>query len=67
MSHQAAVIFAGAQKRIAELKEAEKLEDSFYEFCKLAWPWVFPDIFVDNWHLEDNLAFLQQIGVVASE
>jgi len=62
MSHQAAVIFAGAQKRIAELREAEKLEDNFYEFCKAAWKFVDPAEFVDNWHLEDICNHMEAVA-----
>ena len=42
-----------AKRRINMIKEAERLEDSFYEFVKEAWPQIDPAEFVDNWHLED--------------
>jgi len=34
-------------------RNAEICENSFYEFCRQAWPEVDPSDFVDNWHLED--------------
>jgi len=37
VSQQSLVTLAKAAKRIREIQEAEKLEDSFYEFCKAAW------------------------------
>jgi len=43
-------------------KEAQRLEGSFYEFCKAAWPWVDPAEFVDNWHLEDICDHMEAVA-----
>lgn len=42
--------------------EAQRLEDSFYEFCKAAWRWVDPAEFVDNWHLEDICSHMEAVA-----
>src|SRR5882672_8201803 len=47
---------------VERMKEAEKLEDSFYEFCKAAWQWVDPAEFVDNWHLEDICDHMEAVA-----
>jgi predicted phage terminase large subunit-like protein len=51
-----------AAKRIKEIQEAEKLEDSFYEFLKGAWPQFDPADFVDNWHLEDICNHMEAVA-----
>ena len=51
-----------AAKRLKEIHEAEKLEDSFYEFCKAAWQWVDPAEFVDNWHLGDICDHMEAVA-----
>jgi len=54
-----------AIRLIKELKlarDAERLEGSFYEFCKDAWPQVDPSEFVDNWHLEDICNHLEAVA-----
>jgi predicted phage terminase large subunit-like protein len=43
-------------------KEALRLEQSFYEFCKEAWRWVDPAEFVDNWHLEDICNHMEAVA-----
>jgi predicted phage terminase large subunit-like protein len=48
--------------RIAEMREAEKLEDSFYEFVKAAWAQFDPADFVDNWHLEDICNHMEAVA-----
>jgi predicted phage terminase large subunit-like protein len=53
VSQSALVTLAKAARRIKEIREAERLEDSFYEFVKAAWPVFDPADFVGNWHLED--------------
>jgi predicted phage terminase large subunit-like protein len=51
-----------AKRRIEEIREAERLEDSFYEFCKAAWPVVDPAEFSDNWHLEDICNHMEAVA-----
>ena len=53
---------AKATKRYREIQEAERLEDSFYEFVKAAWPEVDPAEFVDNWHLEDICNHMEAVA-----
>lgn len=51
-------------KLIKELKlanDAERLEESFYAFCKDAWAQVDPSEFVDNWHLEHICNHLEAV------
>jgi len=43
-------------------KEAQRLEDTFYEFCKGAWGFVDPAEFVDNWHLEDICNHMEAVA-----
>lgn len=62
MSRHDALIMYAALKRAAQLREAERLENSFYEFCKAAWPFVDPAEFVDNWHLEDICDHMQAVA-----
>jgi predicted phage terminase large subunit-like protein len=51
-----------AKRRIEEMREAIRLEDSFYEFCKAAWPVVDPAEFSDNWHLEDICNHMEAVA-----
>ena len=51
-----------AKRRIQEIREAERLEESFYEFCKAAWPIVDPADFSDNWHLEDICNHMEAVA-----
>lgn len=44
------------------LRETERLEGSFYEFVKGAWPHFDPAEFVDNWHLEDICDHMQAVA-----
>src|ERR1700756_3978101 len=43
-------------------RQAEKLEDDFYEFCKAAWPIVDNADFVDNWHLQDICNHMEAVA-----
>lgn len=56
------VQLARAAKRIKEIEETQKLEDSLYEFFKGAWPNFDPAPFVDNWHLKDICDHLQAVA-----
>ena len=49
VSQSALVTLAKAAKRIKEIREAERLEDSFYEFVKAAWHVFDPADFVGNY------------------
>lgn len=51
-----------AKRRIEELEEAQRLEDSFYEFIKAAWPVIDPADFSDNWHLEDICNHMEAVA-----
>jgi predicted phage terminase large subunit-like protein len=51
-----------AKRRIKQIREAEKLENSFYEFCKAAWSVVDPAEFSDNWHLEDICNHMEAVA-----
>ena len=62
ISQQSLVTILKAAKRVREIEQAEKLEDSFYEFCKAAWQWVDPAEFVDNWHLEDICDHMEAVA-----
>jgi len=62
VSQQSLVTLAKAAKRIKEIQDAERLEDSFYEFCKAAWQWVDPAEFVDNWHLQDICDHMEAVA-----
>ena len=42
--------------------EAKRLEDSFYEFVKAAWPHFDPADFCGNWHLEDACRHLEEVA-----
>lgn len=53
VNQQALGTLLKAARRIKEINEAQRLEDSFYEFVKAAWSQFDPADFVDNWHLED--------------
>jgi predicted phage terminase large subunit-like protein len=61
MSSQAAYL-ANALKQAKINVEAERLEDSFYEFVKNAWSVVDPAEFVDNWHLEDICNHMEAVA-----
>lgn len=43
-------------------REVARLEGSFYEFVKAAWPHFDPADFVDNWHLEDICDHMQAVA-----
>jgi len=62
VSQSALVTLAKAAKRIKEIREAERLEDSFYEFVKAAWHVFDPADFVGNWHLEDLCDHLEAVA-----
>jgi predicted phage terminase large subunit-like protein len=62
ISQHALVTLAKAAQRLKELKEAERLEDSFYEFVKGAWHVFDPSDFVGNWHLEDLCDHMEAIA-----
>ncbi len=51
-----------AFSRVKEIREAKRLEQSFYEFVKAAWPQVDPADFVDNWHLEDICNHMEAVA-----
>ena len=51
--YQKALLAAKLIKELSLAQDAERLEGSFYAFCKDAWTQVDPSEFVDNWHLED--------------
>lgn len=54
-------ILEGA-KRIKLMREAEFLEDSFYEFVKAAWPQFDPAEFSENWHLRDICEHMEMVA-----
>lgn len=58
----AAAFWANTIKRLREIDEAEKLEESFYEFVKAAWPQVDTADFTDNWHLEDICNHMEAVA-----
>lgn len=62
MSHQKALLAARLIKELKLAKDAERLEASFYEFCRAAWPQVDPSDFVDNWHLEDICNHMEAVA-----
>ena len=57
-----AIDLLAAANTLAARREAQPLEDSFYEFCKAAWPFVDPAEFVDNWHLRDICNHLEAVS-----
>jgi predicted phage terminase large subunit-like protein len=59
---EAARYFMSALKEARLHQEIERLEDSFYEFAKAAWPIVDPADFADNWHLEDICAHMEAVA-----
>jgi predicted phage terminase large subunit-like protein len=61
MSHPLVMVLE-ANKRLKEIRDAERLEGSFYEFCKAAWTFVDPAEFVDNWHLEDICNHMEAVA-----
>jgi predicted phage terminase large subunit-like protein len=62
MTHQALIRVLGAARRIKEIQDAERLEASFYEFFRDAWPQFDPADFVDNWHLEDICNHMEAVA-----
>jgi predicted phage terminase large subunit-like protein len=54
--------FAQAAKRIKEIEDAKKFEESLYEFVKAAWPNFDPAEFSDNWHLKDICDHLEAVA-----
>jgi phage terminase large subunit-like protein len=62
ISKQALVTLVGAARRLKEIEEARRLEDSFYEFVKSAWHVFDPAEFVDNWHLEDICNHMEAVA-----
>jgi predicted phage terminase large subunit-like protein len=61
MSHQKALLALRLVNHLKLARDAERLEKSFYEFCRDAWPQVDPSPFVDNWHLEDICNHLEAV------
>jgi predicted phage terminase large subunit-like protein len=59
---QRASRFAGLQNRLKEVRETQKLENSFFEFVKAAWPFFDPADFVENWHLRDLCDHLEAVA-----
>ena len=57
-----AVKLLNAKKRINMIREAERLEDSFYDFVREALPQIDPADFVDNWHLEDICNHMEAVA-----
>jgi len=53
---------AQAARRLKEIEETQKLEDSLYEFVKAAWPFFDPADFVENWHLQDICEHLEAVA-----
>jgi predicted phage terminase large subunit-like protein len=51
-----------AGRRIKDIQEAERLEASFYEFFKAAWPWFDTAELVDNWHLKDICDHMEAVA-----
>jgi hypothetical protein len=51
-----------AKKRTLDMREAERLEASFYEFVKAAWRWFDPADFSDNWHLKDICDHMEMVA-----
>jgi len=62
LSRTALVTLAGAARRLKEIEEAKRLEDSFYEFVKAAWPHFDPSDFVGNWHLQQMCDHLEAVA-----
>lgn len=60
--HELAQAFDGALRRTQDLLEAKRLEASFYEFVKAAWPNFDPAEFSDNWHLKDICDHMQAVA-----
>jgi len=58
----AAAILATLFKRGREIQDAERCENSFYEFCKGAWSQVDTAEFSDNWHLEDICNHMEAVA-----
>ena len=54
--------FDRALQKVKELGEAKRLEDSFYEFFKAAWPQFDPAPFIDNWHLRDICDHMEAVA-----
>lgn len=59
---QTLVRLAQAAKRIKEIEERERCEQSFYEFLKCAWPHFDPAPFSENWHLKDICEHLEAVA-----
>ena len=57
-----AVMFARAVRRAQDIEEAERLEDSLYEFVKAAWTSFDPADFAGNWHLRDVCDHLEAVA-----
>jgi len=55
-------VFASAAKRIHEIREAKRLEESLFEFVKAAWHVFDPAPFEENWHLEDLCRHLEAVA-----
>lgn len=61
-SQQSLITVAKGARRIKEIQDAERLEESFYEFAKAAWVEVDTAEFVDNWHLEDICNHMEAVA-----
>jgi len=54
--------YRDAARRVKELVETKKYEDSLYEFVRAAWTFFDPADFVDNWHLKDLCDHLEAVA-----
>lgn len=59
---QRATRLKSLKDRGLELRETERLEDSFFEFVKAAWQFFDPAEFVENWHLKDLCDHLEEVA-----
>ncbi len=60
--NDALLTVAKATRRLKEIAEAERLENSLYEFVKAAWVHFDPSDFVGNWHLQDVCDHLEAVA-----
>jgi predicted phage terminase large subunit-like protein len=59
---QALLTYLNLHQRGLLVLDAERLEESFYEFFKAAWPQFDVAEFADNWHLEDICNHMEAVA-----
>lgn len=62
LGQKQAIFWSRAAKRLQELEDTERFENSLYEFVKGAWPFFDPADFVENWHLKDMCDHLEAVA-----